>query len=143
MSFTILIVDDEIKICLTLSEILQKKNYDTLYCTNPLEVIPTIKSNNVDLLLVDVKMPELNGINLLKSIKRKISNIPIIMISGFATVDNIVNSMKYGALNFLTKPINNQKLIKEIEQIANSKLLRVNVPFNTRIITQNAKMLEI
>lgn len=143
MSFTILIVDDEIKICLTLSEILQKKNYNTFYCTNPLEVVSFIKMNNIDLLLIDVKMPELNGIDLLKTIKGKINNIPIIMISGFATVDNVVSSMKYGALNFLTKPINNQKLVKEIEQIANSKLLKVNVPFNARIITQNTKMLEI
>ncbi len=143
MSFTILIVDDEIKICLTLSEILQKKNYNALYCTNPMEVIPFIKSKNVDLLLVDVKMPELNGINLLKTIKGKINNIPIIMISGYATVDNIVNSMKYGALNFLTKPINNQKLIKEIEQIANSKKQKVNILSNTKIITQNLKLLEI
>ena len=143
MAFTILIVDDELKICLTLSEILQKRGYQALYCTNPLEVIPAIRSNTVDLLLIDVKMPGLDGVYLLRSIKAEMSALPVIMISGHATVDTVVVAMKYGALNFYTKPINNQKLIDEIGQIAATERTKIPPDSSPKIATLHPAMLRL
>jgi DNA-binding NtrC family response regulator len=143
MPFTVLIVDDELKICLTLSEILRKKGYRTLYCTDPQEVIPAVKGSAVDLLLVDVKMPEQDGIDLLRALKMEMSGLPVIMISGHATVDRVVVAMKYGALNFYTKPINNKKLIEEIAQIEAAKRRRVLSDSAPTIVTRHPAVLRI
>jgi DNA-binding NtrC family response regulator len=143
MPFTVLIVDDELKICLTLSEILRRKGFRTLYCTDPREVIPVVRGNSIDLLLVDVKMPEQDGIDLLRAVKMEMSSLPVIMISGHATVDRVVVAMKYGALNFYTKPINNQKLVDEIAQIAAAKRKARLPEAGPTIVTRHPAMLRL
>ena len=65
-----------------------------------------IVENDIDLILLDIEMPELNGIELLKSLKAKDPSIPIIMITGYPSVDNIVQSMKLGASHVFVKPSN-------------------------------------
>jgi DNA-binding NtrC family response regulator len=143
MPFTVLIVDDELKICLTLSEILRKKDYRALYCTDPRQVIPVMKNDAVDLLLVDVKMPDQNGIDLLRALKLEMSGVPVIMISGHATVDTVVVAMKYGALNFYTKPIDNRRLIDEIAQIAAAKRRATTAEASPTIVTRHPGMLRL
>ena len=79
----ILIVDDEKEMCISLSEIIIEHGYKVLYTTDPLKVIDLVKSNNVSLLIMDVKMPRLNGMDLIRLIKREKSSLPIIMITGY------------------------------------------------------------
>ncbi len=141
MGFTVLIVDDEPKICLTLRDILKKAGFDALFCTDPLSAVPMLRSAPVDLLLIDVKMPGKDGIDLLKSVRAEKGDIPVIMISGHATVESIVVAMKYGALNFYAKPIDNRKLIAEISRLAETKGARVPVA-ETPIVTRDPVMLK-
>ena len=143
MEFTILIVDDEKEMCISLSEILSANGYKTIYTIDPLMVVSIINKNKINLIIMDIKMPNLKGMDLLKNIKNIDSTVPIIMITGFPSIDNAVNSMKYGALNFYVKPIDIKELLKEIGQLAGSRI-RINVhnDFNP-IISQNAKMKQI
>ena len=97
MKFTILIVDDEEEMCLSLSEILTSKGYQTIYTIDPLKVSMLLEQNHVDLILMDIKMPKLGGIDLLKIIKRNNFRIPVIMITGYPSVENAIQAMKHGA----------------------------------------------
>jgi DNA-binding NtrC family response regulator len=142
MSFSVLIVDDELKICCTLRDILKRHGFDALYCTDPLQVVPTLRSESPDLLLVDVKMPGLDGIDVLRSVRAEDADLPVIMISGHATVESVVVAMKYGAVDFYTKPIDNARLIAEIERLASVKNRPRSAAAGPRIVTQNPGMLK-
>jgi len=142
MEFTILIVDDEKEMCLSLSEILRSKGYRTLYTVDPTRTSTLLEENHVDLILMDIKMPKLGGINLLKIIKRKNIHIPIIMITGYPSVENAVRAMKHGALNFYVKPLKLSRLFEEIRQIANMMKVRGDTSAKHKIITQNPEVKE-
>ncbi len=143
MEFTILILDDELEVCLSLSEILNSEGFTTLYDTNPLNAIDIIKNNKIDLVIIDIKMPNISGIELLKIIKGEIKSIPIIVISGYATVEEAVVSIKYGALNLYTKPIKIPKLLEEIKNLSISLSLKHDVINNNELITQNTNMISL
>ena len=110
-----MIVDDEIEVCLSLKELLETNNFSALYTTKPEEAVDILQNNRVDLILLDIRMPKLGGIDLLKLIKSRFSSIPVIIISGHATVDTAVKAMKYGACNLFTKPIEFASLLGEIQ----------------------------
>ena len=97
MDFTVLIVDDEEEMCLSLSELLLANDLHARYATNPIEVPSIIKSKPIDLIIMDIKMPSLCGLDLLQMIKEFNASIPIIMITGYPSVENAVLAMKYGA----------------------------------------------
>ena len=114
---TILLVDDELEMCLSLSEFLRSKGYSTLHTTNPLEVPHILANHEVGLIIMDIRMPEMGGIDLLKVVKEAEPAMAVIMITGYPTVDNAVRAMKYGAVNFYTKPLRLPELLKEIHEL--------------------------
>jgi DNA-binding NtrC family response regulator len=143
MGFTVLIVDDEREVCLSLAEVLQSKGYTTLSRGDPREVLSLLARTAVDLILMDVRMPELGGIDLLKIIRKTHPLLPVIMISGFASVENAVRAMKYGALNFFTKPLQLSELLQEVRHLESSLRMKKPVSGTDTIITCNAKMREV
>jgi DNA-binding NtrC family response regulator len=116
--FSILIVDDEKEICVSLSEIIRSNGYRTLYTVDPAQVPTILSGESIDLIIMDVRMPKISGIDLLKSIKEKHNPISVIMISGYTSVESAVLAMKYGALNFYMKPIDTAELLDEIKRVA-------------------------
>jgi len=116
--FSVLVVDDEKEICVSLSEIIRANGYRTLYTVDPVKVPTILSSESIDLIIMDVRMPKISGIDLLKTIKEKHNRISIIMISGYASVESAVLAMKYGALNFYMKPIDTAELLSEIARVA-------------------------
>ena len=144
MRFTILIVDDESEVCLSLAEVLQSKGYQTLHEDNPLKVLALLGQESVDLILMDVRMPVLGGIDLLKIIRKTHPLLPVIMISGYASVESAVRAMKYGALNFFAKPVQLSELLQEIHHLERSVRIKRPVMTSTdTIVTGNAKMDEV
>ncbi len=120
MSSTILIIDDEIGMCRSLSELLESSGFQCLYSTNPHKALLLLKLHNVALLILDVRMPEIGGIDLLKIVKKTYPDLPVIMITGYPSVENAVTAMRYGALNFFRKPISFEDMEKEIITILSS-----------------------
>ena len=118
MDYTILLIDDELEMCLSLADVLNAKGYATLHTTNPLEVTRILENKKVDLIIMDVKMPEMGGIDLLKVVKRHDPSMSVIMITGYPTVENAVRAMRYGALNFYTKPLKLPEMLKEIHELS-------------------------
>ena len=109
----ILIIDDEKDIRILLSSILKDEGYDTILVGSVKEAEITIEKLAFDLVLLDISLDDKNkdGIYLLRKIKKLNSHLPVIMISGHATIQQAVDSVKLGAFEFLEKPFNTDRLL--------------------------------
>ncbi len=114
---TILVVDDEMGIRELLSEILSDEGHVVDLAENAQHARDYRQQQTPDLVLLDIWMPDTDGVTLLKewAAQGKLT-MPVIMMSGHATIDTAVEATKIGALNFLEKPIALQKLLKAVEQ---------------------------
>jgi DNA-binding NtrC family response regulator len=107
----ILVVDDEQSIRRTLKEILEFEKYEFHEACDGVEAIVKIKQDRFDLILMDIKMPKLDGIDALERIQILAPDTPIIMISGHASADNAVDAVKKGAFDFISKPPDLNRLL--------------------------------
>jgi DNA-binding NtrC family response regulator len=114
---TILVVDDELGIRALLSEILSDEGHTVELAENAAQARSVRESLRPDLVLLDIWMPDVDGITLLKEwgAGGQLS-MPVIMMSGHGTIDTAVEATKYGATAFLEKPITLQKLLRAVEQ---------------------------
>ena len=114
---TILVVDDEMGIRELLSEILSDEGHAVEVAENAQQARDYRLRQAPDLVLLDIWMPDTDGVSLLKEwAAQNLLTMPVIMMSGHATIDTAVEATKIGALNFLEKPIALQKLLKAVEQ---------------------------
>jgi len=108
---TILIVDDEKNYPPILSAILKEEGFETLTAFSGKEALKILKDSDVDLVLTDMKMPFMDGIELLERIKDKDPDLPVIMMTAHGTVEKAVEAMQKGAYNYIMKPFDNERLI--------------------------------
>jgi two-component system NtrC family response regulator len=108
---TILIVDDEKNYPLILSAVLQEEGYEALTANSGEAALEIIAHSDVDLVLTDMKMPLMDGIELLEKIKKKDSELPVMMMTAHGTVEKAVEAMQKGAYNYILKPFDNEQLI--------------------------------
>jgi DNA-binding NtrC family response regulator len=139
----ILIVDDELELCLSLKELLTDEGFHCEYETDPREVLPLLEKNDIALVLLDIRMPAIGGIDLLKILRSRFPDLPVIIISGHATVDTAVRAMKHGAVNLFTKPLEIDSLVSEMSRIIGSMKTKRAVPGNDKLITQSPVMQRI
>lgn len=117
MAEKILIVDDEPDMLRLLSMIIKEKtSYEVTTTNNPLEALEMAKKGGFDLLVADLKMPGLNGIELLESVRRFDEDIPTIIITAYGTVEAAVETMQKGAFDFMTKPFRKEQILFTIER---------------------------
>jgi len=107
----ILIIDDEERIRKVLSDILHKKGLNSLTASNGEEGLKLIGEKDTDVALLDLVLPEMNGIEVLKKIKDIDHSLPVIMITAYGTVPNAVEAIKQGAFDFVEKPLDADKLL--------------------------------
>jgi DNA-binding NtrC family response regulator len=119
---TILVVDDELGIRDLLFEILNDEGHQVELAMNAAEARAIRAELQPDLVLLDIWMPDTDGVTLLKEwAGAGLLNVPVIMMSGHATIDTAVQATRIGAMAFLEKPITMQKLLKAVEQGLNRK----------------------
>ena len=112
---TILIVDDDKNICKMIEINLRKeKTYDIRTATNGESCLKSIREFLPDLVLMDIQMPGIDGIETLKRIKENHPLLPIVMMSAHGTIEKAVQSMKLGAYDFITKPFASDRLLVTI-----------------------------
>jgi DNA-binding NtrC family response regulator len=123
---TILVVDDEIGIRELLSEILGDEGHAVLLAENAGQARALRDQEQPDLVLLDIWMPDTDGVTLLKEWSVKgLLTMPVIMMSGHATIDTAVEATRIGALDFLEKPISLQKLLGAVEKgLARGKMVQ-------------------
>lgn len=107
----ILIVDDEKSIRKTLRDILEFEKYDVEEAVDGLDCLVKLKQGKYDILILDIKMPKMDGMEALERIQLMAPDMPIIMISGHATIDTAVEAVKKGAFDFISKPPDLNRLL--------------------------------
>jgi two-component system NtrC family response regulator len=150
---TILVVDDEPNYLIVISELLKEENYEVLTAPSGEDGLKIVEETDLDLVLTDMRMPGMGGLEFLKSTKKHNKDLPVIMVTAFGEVEKAVVAMKAGAYNYLSKPFNNEELLMNIRKaIDHYALLRENVRLRgeakvrygfASIVGKNAKMQEI
>jgi two-component system response regulator PilR (NtrC family) len=101
----VLVVDDEQKMCEFLELVLSQDGHQVLAATSGEQALDIIKSNpDLDVIVTDLMMPKITGMEVLEEAKRMLPDTPVIMITGYSTVENAVQAMKAGAFDYLPKP---------------------------------------
>ena len=108
---TILIVDDEKNYTLILAAILEDEGFETLTANSGPEALAILSESDVDLVLTDMKMPSMDGIDLLELVKKEDADLPVIMMTAHGTVEKAVEAMQKGAYNYILKPFDNEQLV--------------------------------
>lgn len=120
---SILIVDDDEVIRETLSDVFRKKDYEVFTVGSGEEVLSTIKKNVVDLILLDMRLPDVDGLDVLKGIKEFDTEILVIIMTAFSDVQTAVTAMKSGAYHYINKPFELEELKLLIEKGLETKSL--------------------
>jgi DNA-binding NtrC family response regulator len=142
MKREILIVDDDQSVCESLSDLLHGKGYDVTVVMDPGKAVAAIDTRTTALALVDLRMPKIGGIELLQLIKSRVPDLPVVIITGFATVDTAVAAMKYGAADIFTKPIKSSALLSQIQRILAERPQHDSLPVDESILTTDPLMTE-
>ena len=136
----ILIVDDEKNIREGLSKALKLANYDTVIAPTGIAAIDALKEGTIDLVISDLKMPGLSGEQLLKRIVATYPNIPVIILTGHGTIESAVEAMRYGAYDFLTKPVHLDRLELLVKRaLSRRKLVLENLLLQEKLDEKNVK----
>lgn len=111
----LLIVDDHQGIQLLLKEVFNKEGYLVHLATNGAEAIHLAEKNNIHCAILDMKIPDMNGLEIIKRIRKINCDIPIIMMSAFSEQSLIDKALNLGASSFITKPFNIHDLIESVK----------------------------
>ncbi len=113
---TILVVDDEPNYLIIIAELLRDEGFEVYSADNGQKALDIARTTDLDLILTDMQMPVLNGMELLEQVKLINENLPVIMITAYGEVEKAVKAMQAGAFNYLTKPFKNDELIANIKK---------------------------
>ncbi len=118
----IMLVDDEVPFVETMTKRLDKRGLKIISASSGVEALKKLKDNDfVDVIILDVKMPGMDGIETLQEIKKLYPLKEVIMLTGHATVETAIDGMKLGAFDYLMKPCDIDVLVAKVEAAANKK----------------------
>lgn len=131
---TILCVDDEPAVGVVIEHALSKLGHHPLYARGVDDAIDVLRKNQVELILSDYQMPKATGLDLLRRLEDEGHEIPVIMMTGYSSVENAVTSIKSGAIDYLTKPVRQETLRVAVEQALEViRLRRENANFRREL----------
>ena len=148
MPNSILIVDDKIKLCKSLAQNFIQLGYSCHIATTGNEALRVLSQNSVDAVLLDIVLGNENGMDILKKILTEYYSVPVIMITGYASIDTAVRSIKLGAYDYVQKPLNFDQLLEKIRGaiVTKTDKDRVKKPDNdggATIVTKNRSIAEL
>jgi|WetSurMetagenome_2_1015567.scaffolds.fasta_scaffold00077_48 response regulator RpfG family c-di-GMP phosphodiesterase len=119
----LLVVDDEKSILGIVGQFLKMKGYSVTCLSSGEEAVDFIKQNAVDLVLTDIKMPGMSGVELLKWVREYNRTLPVVITTGFPTLDTAIEALKLGAFDYLTKPFHLEEIAEKVKRALVSKQL--------------------
>jgi len=119
----ILVVDDEPLVRNFLREVLEAEDYEVLTTEDGLSALKEVERGGIDLVITDVRMPKLNGIDLLKEVKKRSPSTLVVVITAYGTIENAVEAMKNGACDYITKPLSPEQIKLAIQKASQHKNL--------------------
>ena len=111
----IMLVDNEAGLCRMMEAVLRDQAYQVKAYTNPVQAVADFAAGSYDLVITDIKMPEMDGLEVLQHLRRRDPEIPVIMITAFATVEMSIQALRRGAYDMLTKPFEPDELIYRVK----------------------------
>lgn len=113
----VLIVDDEVDMAMAIKESLKRCGFKPVVYHNPVDVLSSLHLPDFSLIITDMKMPRMDGIEFLQEIRKRGIFVPVIVITGYGTVENAVDAMKLGATDYIMKPFSFESLKRVIDRI--------------------------
>ena len=123
MKFSILVIDDEKNIREGLAMALEDEGYEVITADNGKTGLDIALKDEVDLVITDLKMPEISGEEVLREVISKTPGVPVIVLTGHGTVETAVEAMRMGAYDFLTKPLNLERLFLLVKRALQNRAL--------------------
>ncbi len=123
----ILIVDDDVEMCRMVSDILKKEGLSVLALHESLEVSKILNKEDFDVMVTDLKMKGLNGLDLLETANKVAPLTPVIIITAFGTIESAIKAMKMGAYDYITKPFKMDELVLTVRKALENRLLKKEV----------------
>lgn len=117
MMESILIVDDDVNLCTVLSEELTEVGYETYFLTSGNGVLDYVNNNQVDLILLDLKMPGKDGFDVLQDLVGAHVDVRVVVLTAYADVQSAIDSAKLGASDFISKPYDFDELLITIRKV--------------------------
>ncbi len=139
----ILIVDDNEDLCFTLTELLEESSFECKAVKDGISAIEEIKNNSCDLVILDMMLPGMNGLEILQNILEINPNIPILMLTAFGDIKTAVEAIKQGAKDFITKPFDNEALLMTIRKTLEMKYLNQEVTILRKKLDETYKSGEV
>lgn len=122
---SLLVVDDEKNMLNVLKILFESDGYRVLTAANGLAALEVFEANpDIDLIVSDLKMPEMDGLALMREIRQRDPSLVFVMISAYGTIDKAVEAMKHGAADFITKPFNKELILHTVRKVLNLRRLR-------------------
>lgn len=121
MSKKILVVDDDVAFCSLLQTFLKKKGFDVTNSFTGKEAVEIINKDDFDVVITDIRLPDSDGMEILKRVKEKDISTQVILMTGYTDIKTAVNAMKQGAFDYVGKPINPEELLNTINASLNKK----------------------
>ena len=122
----VLVIDDDEDICVYLKEFLSREGYRVTTVTKPLDAIPEVREGRHQIVLLDVRMPEVDGVELLREIRSIDSDVCVIVMTAYPSVESAVDTMKADAFDYLRKPFELEQLRSVIQRAIREKGLMID-----------------
>ncbi len=146
----ILIVDDEQHVRQLIGKVLEKEGYEILTACNGEEGLEVFQKNNIDLIISDIKMPKMNGIEFLHKVKEQEPGVGFILITAFATMETAIDAIKNGAQDYVTKPFDIKEILDAVKKIlfsseheSNNTTYRLGDPDETKTNSNSPAMQQV
>lgn len=113
----ILVIDDEGVIGDACRVVLTEKGHQVVHCLTGMDGLKAIRTGNFDVILLDMKLADIDGMEILQDLQKKEPHPCVIVMTGYATMSNAVEAMKLGAADYLAKPFTDDELISTVEEV--------------------------
>ena len=135
---TILIVDDEKNYLLVLESLLGTEDYEIITTDNAHDALRTVREADLDLVITDMKMPGMNGMELLEECKKTKPELPVIIMTAYGSIEMAVEAMKKNAYDYITKPFHGQEVVARVRLH-----LKLSLATNSLIASQAERLRQI
>ena len=123
MKTKILIVDDDVDALELMEELFESKGYDPLTASNGIEALNLVRDEDPDMVISDIRMPDMDGMQLLEELSKRHPQIPVIMVTAHGTIEAAVEAIKMGAKDYILKPLRLDEILAKVETISQLRSL--------------------
>ncbi|MBC8182321.1 SpoIIE family protein phosphatase [candidate division KSB1 bacterium] len=139
---SILLVDDDKNILFLISEALKKFKYDLTLATGGEKALEILQENEFDLIISDLQMPKVSGIDILSVVKEKYTDTEVLLVTGYGSIKTAVKAMKLGAFEYLSKPVNVEELRHKVTQALQRKELKIKLAKQQKALDKYHEMIQ-